>query len=166
MTQPQWKIINGFENYEISNEGHIRKEDTKKIIKGSKNPVNGYNYVGLYINGRRYGKSVHRLVANSFLNHDGLTINHVVDHIDRDKLNNNVSNLRWTSVSINLRNRKINENNESGFRGISQNNHYWICQINDIIGKQQNFYFSKRLSDAKLRAIQHRKKLELEYNYL
>ena len=39
-------------------------------------------------------------------------------------------------------------------------------QINDIIGKQQNFYFSKRLSDAKLRAIQHRKKLELEYNYL
>ena len=33
MTQPQWKIINDFENYEVSNEGQIRKEDTKKIIE-------------------------------------------------------------------------------------------------------------------------------------
>ena len=165
MTQPQWKVINGFENYEISNEGHIRKEDTKKIIKGSKNPVNGYIYVGLYktVN-KKVSKSIHRLVAQHFL--DNVNNFCVVDHIDRDKLNNNVSNLRWTTVSINLRNRKINENNESGFRGISESKHYWICQINDIVGKQQNFYFSKFLSDAKLRAIQHRKKLELEYNYL
>ena len=118
--------------------------------------------------GQRHSKSVHRIVANAWLNRDGLTIDHVVDHIDHDKTNNHFTNLRWCSRSINLRNRRLNSNNTSSYKGISlsTNGRYYIVQINDAIGKQKNKYFSVSLPDAKVRAINCRKQLEINHGYL
>ena len=55
--------------------------------------------------GKNY--SVHRLVAETFLENPN---NYpTVDHIDRNRNNNNVSNLRWASYSMQLRNTSQND---------------------------------------------------------
>lgn len=55
--------------------------------------TNGYESVSLYRDGKGYGKLVHRLVAEAFIPNNDPTKD-TVDHIDGNKLNNNVSNLR------------------------------------------------------------------------
>ena len=61
----------------------------------------GQRYAKIRVDGPVYG---HRAVAWSFLFVFALP-GYVVDHIDRDKWNNAVSNLRWVSVSENEYNR-------------------------------------------------------------
>ena len=59
---------------------------------------------------------VHRLV---WLLVHGYTPEKGLDHIDRDKLNNRVENLREVSQSCNMRNKSIQSNNKSGVTGVS-----------------------------------------------
>lgn len=68
----------------------------------------GYYHVG--INRKTY--SIHRIVAETFIeNSENL---HDIDHIDRDKSNNSVENLRWVTRQQNLYNR--NKTNKIGER--------------------------------------------------
>ena len=95
---------NCFEDYEISNLGNCRKKlknGKYKIIKGSIQSK-GYRYFQLNRNNKRINKLFHQLVAKCFIGErpDNL----VIDHIDRNKLNNNVNNLRYISFYDNLKN--------------------------------------------------------------
>ena len=172
MSEQVWRNINNYPNYEVSYHGLIRRKASQfrgaKMLRQCLNSQNGYRYVGLYRNGERITKSVHRVVACAWLNNQEATIDSVIDHIDHDKTNNHFSNLRWCSRSTNLRNRRLNRNNTSSYKGVSlsTNGRYWIVQINDAIGKQKNKYFSVSLPDAKVRAINCRKQLEINHGYL
>jgi hypothetical protein len=55
-----------------------------------------------------------------------------IDHINNDKLDNRVSNLRIVTVSQNAINRPFQKNNESGFKGVfwQSKNNKWRAQIN------------------------------------
>lgn len=94
----EWKNIKGSNGmYLISNRGEIKNVNTNMIRKP--NIVNGYLRVRLTINGKRIGYSIHRLVAETFIdNPHNLP---VVNHIDGNKLNNNVTNLEWCTHSEN-----------------------------------------------------------------
>lgn len=71
----------------------------QKELKQSISSV-GYRQVGMTVNKKRYTFSVHRLVAEAFLqNPDKLP---EVNHIDGDKTNNNVENLEWCDRKYNL----------------------------------------------------------------
>ena len=72
-------------------------------------------YSILRINYKRY--RTHRVV---FLMHKGY-LPAVLDHIDGDRANNRLDNLRPASLSQNQHNRKLNKNNKSGFKGVSYN---------------------------------------------
>jgi hypothetical protein len=90
----QWRVVADYEMYEVSNIGNVRKtfkNGKVKILKQSDN--NGYKHVGLYSNGNRKVFKVHRLVALAFIELVGGKL--TVDHIDRDRSNNNINNLRW-----------------------------------------------------------------------
>ena len=61
----EYKTIIEFDNYEISNTGKVRDKVNDRILNTSVNK--GYIIVGLRINGKRYIKDVHRLVAQYFI---------------------------------------------------------------------------------------------------
>ena len=98
----EWKIINEYENYEVSNFGNVRNKKTKKILKQSIDSC-GYLHICLSKNGKNKTFRVHRLVAPAFI--DNLENKNEIDHKDRNKQNNNFNNLRWCSRSENQQNK-------------------------------------------------------------
>ena len=69
------------------------------ILKPHKCKSNGYLMVTLSKNGKRYYKTIHRLVANEFLpNPQNLPC---INHKDETKTNNNVCNLEWCTYKYN-----------------------------------------------------------------
>lgn len=101
----KWVTIRGFENYKVSNRGRVlatsylnkaNKREKERILKPSKNQ-DGYLQVSLTNDKGKKSIRVHRLVALSFINNpeDKDTVN----HIDGNKLNNNVCNLEWNNRS-------------------------------------------------------------------
>jgi hypothetical protein len=95
-----WKDISGFEGlYQVSNTGKVFSVRRGKVLAGKIDRY-GYRCVVLW-NGKNNHRTVHRLVADAFVPHiDGCN---VVNHLDCNKLNNNVDNLEWTTVHGNTR---------------------------------------------------------------
>lgn len=98
----EWVIIKEFPNYKISNSGIVKNFKTNNIIK----QVLCGQYYKVTLNDSPNKKlknyKIHRLVGEYFItNPDNFNI---IDHIDGDKLNNNVTNLRWCSPSTNVNN--------------------------------------------------------------
>lgn len=52
---------------------------------------------------------LHRLLAIQFVPNDDPINNTVIDHIDRNKTNNNIDNLRWASISLNMKNKRFSK---------------------------------------------------------
>lgn len=90
----RWKQIEGFENYSVSDTGLVMNTKRGKLLK-PKNTYDGYCEVRLYSKTCDKCIRVHRLVALAFIpNPDGLG---TVDHINGNKKDNRVENLRWLS---------------------------------------------------------------------
>lgn len=94
--------IKEYPNYEISDLGNIRNIKTKRLLK-SKTSKRKYVLINLSKNNKQYTLLLHRLVALTHIsNPENFKF---VDHMDRDRQNNNVSNLRWVSNEINMSNK-------------------------------------------------------------
>ena len=95
----EWKEIPGYEGlYEVSNTGNVKSLIKNNIIKGFINKK-GYIQVSLSKNGIIKKFSVHRLVAQAFLQNPYNLPQ--VNHRDEDKINNNVDNLEWCDAKYN-----------------------------------------------------------------
>jgi len=99
-----WKDVVGYEDYfQISNEGRLYSKRTQKILKQTISKT-GYYTVSTRFGGRTGVVKcfkMHRLVADAFI-YNPLE-KPVVNHIDGNKLNNNVGNLEWVTDSENSR---------------------------------------------------------------
>ena len=94
----EWKIIERFNNYEVSNLGRVRNIKKNKLMTISKKP-NGYCVVKLSKDNVAKECKIHRLVAIAFIpNPENLPM---VNHIDEDKTNNHVENLEWCTPQYN-----------------------------------------------------------------
>ena len=115
-----WKDVAGYEGlYKVSNKGNVysvARKDSRWHRRGGQRlkPVydrGGYLIVSLYKNGKSKTKKVHRLVAEAFIpNPNGLP---QVNHRDKNKVNNNVENLKWCDARYNsnhgTRNEKVTQ---------------------------------------------------------
>jgi len=137
-----WKELPGYEGlYQVSNKGNVKslsRTITKgnityvtkdKILKQSVDTV-GYPYVNLSDYKKQKTFRIHQLLAIAFLNHtpnkyDGL----LVDHIDGNKLNNNLSNLQLVTNRKNSS--KDRKNKTSKFTGVSwhKQSNKWLAQV-------------------------------------
>jgi hypothetical protein len=93
-----WRQVPNYPNYSVSDMGRVRN-DTRRDGKHMKQRVcrNGYKHVTLSDCGFTRGFLVHRLVAQTFLPNDDHSLRRTVDHMDRDRTNNHLSNLRWAT---------------------------------------------------------------------
>lgn len=105
----------------------LRRESRGRIHAGYvAGCVDSSGYLQIGIEGKAF--LAHRLV---WLYHHGYWPENQVDHIDRDKLNNMIDNLREVSQSCNLRNTGNRSTNTSGVKGVhwSSGRRKWKVQI-------------------------------------
>ena len=86
-----------YDNYEIDERGNVFSLSSQTYLKPH---PDRYGYLYVTIKGRH--KKVHRLVAEAFL--ENKDEKPCIDHIDRNKLNNHVSNLRFVTHKENSNN--------------------------------------------------------------
>ena len=92
-----WKVIYGANvdtDYIVSNLGRVMLESKNQIIRPKTNR-GSHSYVRLFYNDQPNTYDVHTLVANTFL--PNVDNKPYVHHIDGNKMNNNVRNLRFCS---------------------------------------------------------------------
>ena len=109
-----WKDVKGFEEYyQVSETGKIRRKKGKTIYKDGrvadfsqtilKQSENKKGYFKVYLskNSKKYIKTVHRIVAETFIPNP--KNKKTVNHIDCNKKNNKIENLEWLTNKENMR---------------------------------------------------------------
>lgn len=108
-------IIKCAPNYSIDKGGNVYSK--RGILTGT--VKNGYRRVGLIVDGKHGKFMVHRLLALAFLpNPDNLPS---IDHINGNRLDNELSNLKWVSALQNNHNRKA--------KGFTKHGDRWQAKI-------------------------------------
>ena len=109
--QEVWKDVAGYEGYyQVSNLGKVRNVKFNRELKACFDTY-GYLLVVLSKGGKHRTRTVHRLVAETFIpNEEDLP---TVNHKDENKQNNCVENLEWCDSKYNCnygtRNQKISQ---------------------------------------------------------
>lgn len=132
--QEIWKDVIGYEDiYQVSNIGNIKslnynRTGKEQLLVLSKDRF-GYLCIHLCKQGKKRKFKVHQLVAIEFLNHIPCGHERVVDHIDTNKKNNDVSNLQILSNRENLS--KDKKGYSSQYVGVAwcKSNKKWRAQM-------------------------------------
>jgi hypothetical protein len=125
-----WKDIPGYENhYLVSNLGNVKslKHNKEKLLSFSKNEK-GYLFCTLSKEHVIKKFKIHQLVSMAFLNHIPCGMKSIVDHIDNNKLNNKIDNLRIVTTYEN-HNKIKNNKKTSKYYGIYKQRNKWRAQI-------------------------------------
>lgn len=105
MEEEKWKPLEGFSNYLFSDMGNIKRISDGRIESTTLSGVPQYYYVHLVPDGgKRSLYRLHRLIAMAWIPKPDDPKMNMVDHINRDKLDNRVENLRWVCRSGNQKN--------------------------------------------------------------
>ena len=112
-----WKSIDEYANYEVSCFGRVRNATTARILKPCLSGC-GYMLVNLYKNKKAKSHRVHVLIAHEWIENPSGKL--CVVHIDGNKQNSCIENLRWATISENQGNR-IKQHNPSSsiYKGVS-----------------------------------------------
>lgn len=132
-----WKDVKNYEGlYQVSNLGRVKslRFNKEKIMSGRPDG-SGYLLVPLRKDSKTLTKKIHKLVAMAFLGHIPNGHKLVIDHIDNNRLNNNLNNLQELSNRDNCV--KNTSRGLSKYVGVSWmvKNRKWVSKIY-INGKQ------------------------------
>ena len=142
-----FREIENYDNYAVSSFGRVKNTKTGRILKAGLDS-HGYLTVNLCEDGVKKIHRIHRLVACAFINNPDNK--ECVDHKDNNKTNNNISNLRFATTNENQHNRKLSNNNTSGYKGIDwhKKTKKWCARIM-IDGIRVHIGYYDDLEDAR-----------------
>ncbi len=139
----EWKCICGFERYEVSNMGNVRRGNN--LLKPGLDTY-GYRQINLYNDGKRSTKKVYRLVLECFS--PNVDNKPQIDHINRIRTDDRLENLRWVSASENCRNKEGFTQDMYGI-GWNKKNSNYIVRIY-VDGKETYFGSCSTVEEAKI----------------
>lgn len=91
-----WRTIKDKPNYEINRKGQVRNKKTGRILKHA---IRKDGYCQVMLGRKTAPLYIHRLVTEAFIpNKNNMP---QVDHINGDKSDNRVENLRWSNATLN-----------------------------------------------------------------
>lgn len=173
--EEEWKDIDGYDDYMISNFGNVwskKNEKSLKLINHNGNNGMVYKKVDLMKgNIRQQGKLIQVLVANAFILKPTDGKKYEVDHINGNTLDNRLINLRWVTHRENAHNCKQRTDNTSGVKGVCwdkrgsnvrnpNRSKHWRATIYDKEGKVIDKLFFE-FNDA----VEWRRQKEVEFGY-
>ena len=118
--------IKDYPNYLIFRNGAVLSKGFDKFhpprfLKHNVNQQTGYYYVNLYYSHKKARPVyIHRLLGLHFIPNPNNK--RCIDHVDRNRLNNSLSNLRWATASENNYNKgkyKLRKDNKCGYTGVT-----------------------------------------------
>lgn len=98
----EWRTLDRLPHYQVSNTGKVRslKNKEPKILKISESN-SGYFLVCLSDKNKKYTSYIHRLVAEAYLPMPLFDNQVIVNHKNKNRKDNRVSNLEWVTVAEN-----------------------------------------------------------------
>ena len=143
--------IEGYENYLIFEDGKIINTNTGKEMKPFLNKFGYYN-ITLSKDNKKKIFTMHRLIALAYI-HNPYN-KPCIDHINRDKKDNRIENLRWATHKENMSNQSCSSN--TGLQ--------YISKINSKSMKQGfNYRFTIKRPELKHRYINKDLQSVIEY---
>lgn len=151
----EWRSLDflGYPNYLVSDNGRIKNIEKDRVLKNTLHldVKKGNNRYRTYVvilnhNGKVRQFGVSRLMGLAFIPNPN---NHkIIDHINRNSLDNRVDNLRWVDITTNNRNSDKYDNSRNYYK---RYNRYIVKHCNIVYGR-----YSKE-EDAKARVLELRR---------
>jgi hypothetical protein len=108
-------------------DGHLYRKTSRGCMKagGKVGFINDKGYISVNLNGKH--TLVHRLIW--LMQHGEMPT--LIDHIDGNRANNKIENLRLADRAQNMHNKPAHRNNTSGRKGVSwhKKSNKWMAQI-------------------------------------
>lgn len=114
MSEEIWKPILDYENYVVSNLGNVKNIKRNKLLSPGLNK-DGYKLVVLYKNNKPLTRTVHRLVAQTFI--PNYANKPQVNHKNEVRTDNRVENLEWMTSKENMNYGSRNLNISKSLKG-------------------------------------------------
>ena len=140
VVQEEWRVIDDFPNYMVSNFGRVKNRINNRMRSISVGK-RGYPVVSLRKDNKTYLKIIHRLVAVAFIpNPNDLP---QVNHIDGIKTHSYKSNLEWVSSrDNNLHARRTGLHKSDGDRAVMQ-----IDKSNNVVNCYKSVSEASRVTN-------------------
>ncbi len=145
----EWRKVEGKPNYSVNEIGEIRNDKTGRILKAR---VGTSGYYQIMLGRKTSPLYVHRIVAIAFI--DNIEELPQVDHINGNKLDNRVENLRWVTASENCWGH--------GYKSRIDNRKKPIIAFNKSLNK--SIQFDSRDNTAKYFNC-HKSQIKYDYEY-
>ena len=156
MDKSNWKEVKqggyNFSRYIINEFSEILDKETGNLVSEVLTGKPQYKYVNLHRDdGKRVLRRVHNILAWTFLG-DPPTPKHTADHIDQDRFNNGLPNIRWADKKTQMSNRSNTILTEEGIplQDIIDNLPLHYSEVSKAYIKNQMRVNSKTLLEAKV----------------
>ena len=133
-----------YPNYLIYEDGRVWSKNRNRFLKGDTETSTGYYRTTLSKNNNAKHFLLHRLIAINYIPNPNNK--ECIDHIDGNKLNNKIENLRWVNHIENMNAyQRVRTTNRTGHKNIlfRKDNNKWVFK-KTIFGKTYHYRFETK----------------------